>query len=404
MGGTKLMVTADERDEELERYALLTDPPVRDLQGLVDLVAQVCQVPTAGINIISRYQQHQIATAGFDPMICSRDDSMCAAIMTERVPVVVPDASLDPRFADNPFVNGDIGAVRFYASAPIITPEGVPLGRLCVFDNKPRALTPEQVRGLTTLAEQVMDVVELHYRSRELEDSLAELTAVRDELRRSNDHLALFAGQVSHDLRSPLTAILANAEMLAAEPAVEADKELLSIVDAVSAAGQRMNRMIEEMLGFAMEGGRLELAETPVGHVVEVVLADLAPIIKQSGAQIVVGDLPTVLADADMLYSIVLNLITNALKFVRPDVTPHVEVAATRVDGGWRFTVGDNGIGIPADRRNVVFTLFERAADEIAGHGIGLATTHRLVEAHGGRIGVDESPAGGALVWFELPA
>lgn len=395
--------TAEARDEDIERYAVLTEPAGRDLQALVDLIAQVCGVPTAAINIISRDQQHQIATAGFDPSVCAREDSMCAAVMTERVPVVVPDASLDRRFADNAFVTGIIGNVRFYASAPLITPEGATLGRLCVFDDQPRELSPAQETALTTLATQVMDVLELRFRTKELEQSLADLAVLRDELHRSNRHLTLFAGQVSHDLRSPLTAILATAELLATEPAVETDTDLLSMVSAVNQAGQRMNRMIEEMLDFAIQGGRLDLTDTALEHVVSLVLADLAPLVAQKGARIDAEGLPVVTADADMLYSVVLNLLTNALKFARPDTAPQVEVTARRTESAWRITVSDNGIGIPADRREDVFALFERDAQQVVGHGIGLATTRRLIEAHGGRVGVGESTLGGADVWFELP-
>lgn len=391
------------RDDDLERYAVLTEPAGRDLQALVDLIAQVCGVPTAAINIITRDQQHQIATAGFDPSVCAREDSMCAAVMTERVPVVVPDASLDRRFADNAFVTGIIGNVRFYASAPLITPDGATLGRLCVFDDQPRDLSPAQEQALTTLAAQIMDVLELRFRTKELEQSLAELAALRDELHRSNRHLTLFAGQVSHDLRSPLTAILATAELLATEPAVETDTDLLSMVSAVNQAGQRMNRMIEEMLDFAIQGGRLELTDTALEHVVSLVLADLAPLITQKGARISTHDLPVVTADADMLYSVVLNLLTNALKFGRPDTNPQIDVTAEHTVGAWRITVSDDGIGIAPDRREDVFALFERESQQVVGHGIGLATTRRLIEAHGGRVGVAESASGGAAVWFELP-
>lgn len=396
--------TVGDATSEIERYAVLSSPAGAELQDLVELVAQVCEVPTAAINIITRDQQHQVATAGFDASVCQREDSMCAAVISEPEPVVVPDASLDERFATNPFVSGPIGSVRFYASAPLVTPDGTTLGRLCVFDDEPRTLTDSQQRALVTLARQVMDVLELRYRSRELQRSLDELAAARDELRRSNHHLALFAGQVSHDLRSPLTAILATTELLATEPAVETDADLGSMVGLVNQAGQRMNRMIEEMLGYALEGGQISVKDTPLEHVVSLVLTDLRPAIDQSRAEVVVGELPIVLADADMLYSVVLNLLTNALKFSRPGVAPRVEVTAERTDQAWRVTVADNGLGIPPGRRSEVFTLYARATDEVEGHGIGLSTTRRLVEAHGGRVGADASAAGGAAVWFELPA
>jgi signal transduction histidine kinase len=381
--------TIDRQEQELERYRVLTEPVGRDLQALVDLVAQACDVPKAAINVISRNQQHQIvATAGIEPSVCARSDSMCAAVLSEAGAVVVPDATQDARFADNPFVTGVIGEVRFYASSPLVTPDGVHLGRLCLFDESTRTLTPEQETSLRTVADQVMDVLELRLRTRELE--------------RANHHLALFAGQVSHDLRSPLTAILANVELLATEPAVATDDDLGSVVRAVSEAGRRMNRMIEEMLDFAVQGGRLTLVETPLEHVFSLALADLDPVVRQGGATVTVEPLPTLPVDADMLYSVVLNLLTNALKFTRAGVPAQVTVTAERHGDAWRVVVADNGRGIEPARRLEVFELYDRG-DDPGGHGIGLATTRRLVQAHGGRVGVADSPTGGAAVWFELP-
>jgi signal transduction histidine kinase len=390
-------------DREIERYGLLDEQPRRDLQSLVDLVAAICEVPNAVINTIGSDEQHQIVAHGFEPSVCAREDSMCAVVMDELEPVVVADASQDARFAGNPFVAGPIGAVRFYASAPVTTPDGIPIGRLCVFDDVPRELTPMQQEALGILANQITELLDLRFRSRALEDSLLELTTVRDELRRSNDHLTQFAGQVSHDLRTPLTAILVNAEMLAGEPVVAGDADLSQMVDGVTQAGHRMDAMIEEMLAYAREGGRLRLTDTDLAKLVGRVLADLEPLLKRDNADIQVGTLPHVRADADLLYSVVLNLMTNAIKFARPDTRPTVWITADRIAEHWRVRVTDDGIGVPADRQAAMFELFARGNDGTPGHGIGLATAQRIVEAHGGTIGMETPAAGGTSVWFDLP-
>ncbi|KQX71681.1 MULTISPECIES: ATP-binding protein [Aeromicrobium] len=391
-------------DREIERYHVLDRAPGRDLQSLVDLIAEICDVPHAAINMITSTQQHQIVTAGFERSICARDDSMCAIVMGEPHPIVVADASADDRFKDNPFVTGDIGSVRFYASAPISTPDGVPIGRLCVFDDVSRELTAVQQQALGVMASQVMDLLELRYRSQALEDSLRELTRAQDELRRSNEHLTQFAGQVSHDLRTPLTAILVNAELLATEPAVEGDVEVAQMVGAVEQAGHRMDAMIQQMLSFAQQGGRLRSAEVDLRRVLDLVLTDVAPLVDHSEAAIEVGELPRVPGDADLLYSVLLNLVTNAIKFVRPGQHPRVTVGAERRGRTWRVTVDDDGIGVAPDRREAMFELHTRVTHDLPGHGIGLATARRIVEAHGGTIGMDGTASGGTRVWIDLPA
>lgn len=224
------------------------------------------------------------------------------------------------------------------------------------------------------------------------------------ELRRSNDHLTLFAGQVSHDLRTPLTAILANAEMLAGEPAVTADADLQWMVDGITRAAHRMNSMIEAMLGYAREGGAPTLRVTELDTVFEAALSDLAPVVEQTGAEVTVGALPVLPADGTQLYAVASNLLSNAMKFARPGTAPRVVVGAERRDDHWRVSVTDDGIGVAPDRREAMFVIFARADKRVEGAGIGLATAKRLIEAHGGRIGMDEAESGGTTVWFELPA
>nr|MCW2727678.1 histidine kinase [Aeromicrobium sp.] len=400
---TSSVRTVSPVDREIHRYGLLDREPRRDLQSLVDLVAAICEVSCAAISTIGTVEQREIVAHGFEPSVYGRGDSICAVVMDEPGLVVVPDASRDPRFADDPRVTGRLGAIRFYASVPVLTPEGVLIGRLCVFDEAPRELTPVQQKALGIMAGQITDLLALRFRSRALETSLVELTTVRDELRRSNEHLTQFAGQISHDLRTPLTAILINAEMLASEPVVEGDADVSAMVGAVSKAGHRMDALIEEMLSYAREGGRLRMVETDVAQVVGKVLADIAPLVRRDDADIRLGELPHLQADPELLYSVVLNLLTNAIKFARPGTRPTVWITADRLSEHWRVWVTDDGIGVPEDRQAAMFELFSRADDGTAGHGIGLATARRIVEAHGGTIGMQTPAAGGTSVWFDLP-
>jgi signal transduction histidine kinase len=227
--------------------------------------------------------------------------------------------------------------------------------------------------------------------------------AVLEELTRAREHLSLFAGQVGHDLRTPLTAILANAEMLAAERAVADDEELGWMVEGITRAANRMNAMIEEMLAYARQGGAPSVGLTELDGVVRQALEDLAPVIAGADAEVAVDPLPTLRADPGQMYSVVRSLLSNAVKFARSGTPPRVRIGAEQLDGRWRVSVDDNGIGVEPDRREAMFVLFARADKRVEGSGIGLATVKRLVEAHGGRVGMDEAPGGGTTVWFELP-
>jgi signal transduction histidine kinase len=409
LGGSTLGSTTSASDRAIERYGVLGEDPDKELQALSDLAARVFDTPHAAINILTSDAQHQVATTGFEASVCAREDSMCALVADVPDAVVVPDASRDERFADNVFVTGDL-AVRFYASAPLVTPDGVALGRLCVFDDAPRTTTDEQRDALSFLAARVTDVLELRLRGRQLETSLHELRQARDELARSNEALWHFASQVSHDLRNPLMAVRANAELLAGEPAVAQDPELVAVLDRITDAARGMGRMISDVLAHAKEGGGLPRRDwVDLEDVVDRALLDLSPVIRDTGASITVEDLPTVPGDPELLYSVVLNLLGNSLKFTAPGVVPVVCLTARRAGSCWRVTVSDNGVGVAPGLEESVFLPYARAlgsGDEPLreGYGIGLATVHRVVTAHGGRVGLERRPGGGTDVWFELPA
>lgn len=322
---------------------------------------------------------------------------MCAAVIGDTDVVVSEDAREDPRFSSNPFVTGVIDHVRFYASAPLITPSGVTIGRLCVFDQVAHVLAEEKAEVLAVLASRVVDVLELRLRTRQLEEA-------ETELRRSNDLLSHFAGQVSHDLRQPLTAVLANAELLTLEPVVVSDPDAARLAESTLAAGQRMSRLIDTILAYARAGSSLVVADVALDKVVAEIWGDLAPVLTQRSVLLIADDLPQVRADRQQIYAVLQNLISNAVKFTPPTTAPKVIVSATRDGDAWRISVADNGPGIPEALRESVFDLYARADDAVVGSGIGLATVRRAVHAHGGEVGIADTPGGGTTVWFTLPA
>lgn len=269
---------------------------------------------------------------------------MCAPVLDNPNIVVVADASADERYAENPMVTGVLEDVRFYASVPLRTSEGDIVGRLCVFDRAPNTLDDQQRAGLQTLAERVMDVLDLRLRNRQLEQSMADLTRTRDELRRSNDQLALFASQVSHDLRTPLAAVIVNMDTLLGEVAAR-DHDLVSLARSALSASTRMSGMIDEFLDQATFGARLRREDADLTRITQAVMQDLGPILRDAGGQVYVGDLPVIHADPIQLYSVILNLLSNAVKFARPGVPPQITVTAQTRPDLWSVQIATTASG-----------------------------------------------------------
>jgi signal transduction histidine kinase len=394
--------------DPIAEYELHEHPAEPRLQALAQLAARVCDVPVAVVNLLDRHYQHTIAGHGMSPSVCARSDSMCAVTLAEQAQVVVPDARQDLRFVRNPFVTGRLASLRFYAASPLAGPDGVPFGTLCVYDEKPRPFPAESARWLDMIAGQVVEVLELRRTERRLRRTVSELGAARAELARSNEQLAAFAGQVSHDLRGPLTGMLGFVELLIKLPAVAGDEKAVKYVEMAGASGRRMAALLEDLLSHARVGGSLRPVPLELGDLVREATDDLTGEFAESGAALRVGALPTVTADRSQLRAVLQNLLSNAVRYRRPERPPTISVRSLRQPGRWRVEVVDDGIGVPVGRGDPFAPLVRlhtesEAPGAVDGSGLGLATCRRIIEAHGGEIGLAPAPGGGTTAWFTLP-
>jgi signal transduction histidine kinase len=367
-----------------------------DLREIVDLVQSICGVESAAISILEEDVYHLLITAGVEPLTCNADESLCTHTMDRHDVFVVEDARTDERFSGSPYVDGRLRDIRFYASAPIYGPDHTMVGRLCLFDSRPRSLSALQERTLTTLAASITKVIELRLLQ---EGPQPEPCATMDDAVR-------VAAQISHDMRIPLSALTTSLEML--HESMPSDGEAGDDVQprllaTARRATDRISHMVEGLLQLNDAGRDLVLGDVDLPGLVRQVASDLGPQLREADARLQVDELPVVWADADQLYSVLLNLLSNAVKFARPDVPPVIRVESRRADHAWRISVVDNGCGIPANRRSDVFSMFSRLNTAVEGHGIGLATVRRIVEMHGGRVGAGKGDGEGAEVWFELP-
>jgi diguanylate cyclase (GGDEF)-like protein len=151
----------DARVAALHAFGVLDHEQAPDLDAAARLAAYVCGVPTAAINLLDRDRQWQAAGFGFERGQVSRDASLCGHVVTGTDVVYTSDASQDPRFAASPLVVGPLGGIRLYASAPLLTRDGLAIGTVCAFDHAVGVISDQQLSLLGDVADQVMALFEM---------------------------------------------------------------------------------------------------------------------------------------------------------------------------------------------------------------------------------------------------
>jgi PAS domain S-box-containing protein len=233
--------------------------------------------------------------------------------------------------------------------------------------------------------------------------ALREAQRIRDErareLERSNAELAEFASIASHDLAEPLRTITGYLQLLRRRFGDELSGEADEYVLAAISSADRLRGMIDDVLAYS-RAGRSELPVEPVD--MERVVVTVA---ESLTGRIEWDRLPTVPGEERLLYQLMQNLISNAVKFVAPGTEPRVCISAAEQDAAWQFAVDDNGIGIDPRHAERIFGMFQRlhGRESYPGTGIGLAIARKVVEHHGGRIWAEPRPEGGTRVAFTLP-
>jgi PAS domain S-box-containing protein len=166
----------------LHGYSVLDTEPEAAFDDLARLASQICNTPIALISLVDRDRQWFKARVGFDAAELPREHAFCSHVVHGGQALVVADARADARFADGPLVTGP-RAIRFYAGAPLVTPEGYVLGTLCAMDREPRELTPTQREGLEVLSRQVMAQLTLQKTCETLGGALVEQERLTEALR-----------------------------------------------------------------------------------------------------------------------------------------------------------------------------------------------------------------------------
>ncbi|MGV9808650.1 sensor histidine kinase [Micromonospora chersina] len=235
----------------------------------------------------------------------------------------------------------------------------------------------------------------------------SQLQKQAEELTRSNRDLEQFAYVASHDLQEPLRKVASFCQLLQRRYSGQLDERADQYIAFAVDGAQRMQRLINDLLAFSRIG-RLTtgFTEVDLNKVMGDVAGQTEAARQYADAELTWDRLPVIRGEEPLLTNLLANLVSNSIKFRRPDVPPKVHVSARLVDDEWEISCRDNGIGIEPEFADKIFVIFQRlhSKDAYPGTGIGLAIVKKIVEYHGGRVWVDTETAEGTTIRFTLPA
>jgi signal transduction histidine kinase len=370
----------------LRDYGILDTPTEGVFDDFTRIAAAICDTPIAVVNLIDSTRQWFKSEIGLGVRETPLDVSICAHAILQNDLFVVPDTTLDARFARNPLVAGDPG-LRFYAGALLKTPDGLAVGTMCVLDTQPRELDATQLGVLQSLARQVMAQLELR-------------KALREQERISHYRAQLLA-TIGHDLKSPLR----NALYALSRTGDEAlSDDMRRRLDTATLALQQIDRDFNKLIAGAGGRGTFHAADSEwvaLDGFLATVMAPWRTLADRKRLDLrIASTRVSVRTHATLLATLVGNLVGNAVKYSERG---GVLLGVRRLEGAIAIDVVDTGIGIPPEALEHLFDAFRQADTTSDGLGLGLWIVRQAAETLGATLAVSSRPGRGTRVRVLLP-
>jgi signal transduction histidine kinase len=371
----------------LRGYAILDTKREDAFDDLTRIAAQICGTPMALVSLVDENRQWFKSAVGVGATETPRELAFCAhAILQDKV-FEVPDAQADIRFHDNALVAG-APHLRFYAGAPLQTPEGHSLGTLCVLDRVPRNLSEEQKAALEALARQAMAQMELR---RALE-----------EAERTGRYRSRLMAVMGHDLKQPVNVI--NMCLTLLEPEIHGEEEKQTLAYAKAAIDTLSGELDALAQASRLDQEHVRIATVPVQRLFDNIRDNWSLRARAKGLDLRIMKSDVVIeSDEKLLGTVLGNLVGNAIKYTEKG---GVLVGLRRRGADYRIEIWDTGIGIPQAQREKIFDSFNQLDRQSEGLGLGLAIVRRTAELLGCEIRVQSRLRRGSCfsVALNLPA
>lgn len=388
-----------ERLESLRNYALLDTAPEQEYDEITFLASNICDCPISLISLIDEQRVWFKSHQGVQERSAPREISFCAhAIAQQDKMMIVNDARLDERFADNPLVTGETQLI-FYAGIPLITEDGYALGTLCVLDHHPKTLSEKQLTSLQYLSHQVLRLFEARKLTFLLRKRLLDLEI-------TNKGLDEFARIAAHDIKSPLNNLVLLSDLLQENLKIKNFEAASTNIGMLKQMSFRLGKMIDGILEYSRNITRI--SEFKTEFFISAAVNEILSLFNPAEKQCIIIDMPqelTLFTNRAAFDQIIMNLLTNALRY-NDKPHPEIIIKAQKLSKEVVMNVIDNGSGIKPEDTERIFGLFEIVEKDNKGKtgtGIGLATVRSLITQLGGTISVKSEIGKGSDFEIHFP-
>lgn len=384
-----------QRIDELLRYEVLDTEDEIVLDELTQLASAICGTSISLISLVDKDRQWFKSRVGLNAPETPREIAFCShAILQDQI-FEIPDTLEDKRFIDNPLVTG-APDIRFYAGAPLVSTNGLPIGTLCVIDTAPKKLDKKQQLALKTLAKQVVTQLELRLRNRQL-------------LRMQKDQEKIFA-VMSHDLRSPFNGILGLSKILHQNADTLEPELIAEMADGILESSLTFYQLLDEILQWSrnqLGALHVELKATALNPLIIETL-DLMKesfLLKKLNIKHEKSEDTVAMADINLTKTIIRNLLANAIKYTPEQGTIHIKTQT--IEDKIQLIITDTGQGVPLEIQNELFSesvASHKGTQGELGYGLGLSLCGDFARKQQGYLSLDKAYKDGAKLTLNFPS